>query len=375
MKIEKFLVFAPFYEPHIGGLESYAKELNLHLVKFHIKITVFTPEIPKSCPVEENKAILVLRYPAFEIVPNYPIPCFWKNDFWKQWRRIGNANFDVVISHTRFFLSSVMAMIYSKFSKKKWIHIEHGTSFVESKDLLVYILSRLYDLTLGRLVLMRSDMNIAICKSVAEFVGKFDKRPVRIIYRGFEKKDFEKDDSYRLINKSKVNLCYIGRLISGKGLDTLLEVLSKISEDNWKLFVVGDGPEKNNLVKMVSFLNLGGKVEFIGMLSHKQAMSVLNESNIFINPSKSEGLPTTVIEAAYYGKAIIASDVGGTSEIINNDSGILYKTSDELQHALKDMIDNKALRIRLGKEAYKKVANQFSWESTIDTFMSCVILK
>jgi glycosyltransferase involved in cell wall biosynthesis len=76
----RLLVFCPYYPPHPGGLENYAQELHKYLEKKVTSITIFTTNLPDSGDsIEEiSKKITLVKYPAVELVTNYPIPKFWK---------------------------------------------------------------------------------------------------------------------------------------------------------------------------------------------------------------------------------------------------------------------------------------------------------
>ena len=95
-------------------------------------------------------------------------------------------------------------------------------------------------------------------------------------------------------------------------------------------------------------------------------MSLYNSVDIFINPSYSEGLPTTVLEAGLMKCAVVATDVGGTSEIIEDGKeGLLCKPEVlDITKKLETVIKNETLRKMVGENLYKKVCEQFSWEKT-----------
>ena len=109
------LIFSPYYPPHTGGLESHSEEFNRSLAKSGVLITVFTPNLPVSTITGEETipGIHVIRYPAFEIVSNFPAPKVWLPLFWKQFLLLKKTDFNFVISRTRFFLTSFLAVSYT----------------------------------------------------------------------------------------------------------------------------------------------------------------------------------------------------------------------------------------------------------------------
>lgn len=95
-------------------------------------------------------------------------------------------------------------------------------------------------------------------------------------------------------------------------------------------------------------------------------MSLYNSVDIFINPSYSEGLPTTVLEAGLMKCAVVATDVGGTSEIIEDEKeGLLCKPEFlDITKKLEIVIKDKSYRKMVGENLHKKVCERFSWKKT-----------
>ena len=92
------------------------------------------------------------------------------------------------------------------------------------------------------------------------------------------------------------------------------------------MLIVGDGPQSENLKEEVKRFGIGDRVVFLGQIERQKLIGIMNIVDIVVNPSYTEGLPTVIVEAAKCAKAIVATDVGGTREIIeNNKSGILIK--------------------------------------------------
>lgn len=368
------LVFSPYYPPHVGGLESHSDEFNKHLAKSGVTITVFTPRLPKTAPERETRHenVRVIRFPAFELFPNYPLPRFWQKTFWHMWQRLLKENsFGLVISRTRFFFPSLMAWRYARRKKLPWVHIEHGSDFAHFNSPLKTALGKLYDYTIGASVLRHSDYTIANSCASAAFVRRLAKRnDCQVVYRGVEYDTLlatPANTTMKTAHPGKTIIGYIGRLIDGKGITDLIVALSSLIRDDYICLIIGDGPENENLTRLVNQKKLQKKVFFLGRQNFPEAMALLKTCDIFVNPSYTEGIPTTVIEAALCHKAIIATNVGGTNEIISGkNDGFLIPPKDAhaLQEKLTLLLDDRELRETLGRNAFQAVENKFDWNHT-----------
>lgn len=372
------IVFSPYYPPHTGGLESHADEFNKYLSQKGIDITVFTPRLPKEAMENEVKFnnVKIIRFPAFEIISNYPLPKFWSLKFWKLFFALFKIRYDIAISRTRFFNISLLSLIYAKIKRAKWIHIEHGSDFVKLNSRLKSKISMLYDYTFGKLVLMSADKVVANSNASAEFCKKIaPKISCDLIYRGVETDKIQSAQPNVKMKNSCSNdviITFIGRLIDGKGVADLIRAAEGIGE-NFKLFIIGEGPQKENLKKLSKKSKIEDKIIFFGHKEFEEVIGILKISDIFVNPSYTEGLPTSVIEAALCKKAIIATNVGGTPEIITDQkSGFLVDPGNinQLKEKLEVLINDGTLRETLGENAYNEVKDKFSWNRSIDKYLS-----
>lgn len=369
------LDFSPYYAPHIGGMEKYAEELHEHLATQGCDITVFTPRIPKSIPEEENKPhIHIIRYPACEIIFNYPLPCVWEKVFWKQWKKINATQFHITISTVRFFVQPLMALFFAKRHRIPLIHIEHCSDYVKNTFIVSFI-SRIVDMTIGRFALSHADTIIAPSQSAARFVHILSGRKATIIYRGMPFTEIDAippDNTLRQRIGDKTVIMYVGRLIFGKGVIRVLRAIRLLQRKDILFLIVGDGPERKPLEEYVAEHALSEQVSFFGNVPFQQVISMLKVTDIFINPSYNEGLPTSVLEAGVCRRAIIATSVGGTQEILtHNQSGIIippYSTQAVAQ-SLTQLLDNAPLRAKLGENARMEIEAKFDWQNTIETYM------
>lgn len=377
----KILLFSPYYPPHTGGLETHSAELNKYLAqrKEVSHITVLTPHFPVTAPAhQENGKITIIRFPAIEVIPNYPLPAFWKTAFQQLWNSVQQEQFDIVLSRTRFFTTSLAALLYSKQTKTPWIHIEHGSDFIQLANPFTNLVGRIYDYTAGWLIFRFSDVNVAISQAVAGFVTRFTSRKSPIIYRGIEKDSIiAAPINEELVKrfKDKILIGFVGRLIDGKGVKDLLTAIQTLDDQRLQAIIIGDGPQKERLKSFVKELNIADQVVFLGNQPQTQAMSALKACAIFVNPSYTEGLPTSVLEAALCHTAIIATDVGGTKEIITDKkSGFLIqpKNITMLTERLKRLIDDEKLRTTFSEAAYESVNARFSWPESADAYIALI---
>lgn len=363
----RILSFCPYYPPHVGGLEKSTEELHQLLVNYGHQVTVFTSAIPSPASVSTSPDnIAVIHYPAIDIIFGYPIPKFWTIAFWRYWHDIFSTPYDVVLSSTRFFLSSLLALVFSRLKKLPHLHIEHGSDYVQTDRKIVSLLARLYDETIGRFMLRHSTCNVSPSRSAQQFIARFDHRPSPVIYRGVDAAkidDIPKNVPFAL-NRGQSLLVFAGRLIDAKGIPDLIQACSLLPPSRYHLAIIGSGPMQPHLVSRVSRLNLTSNVHFLGQLSHRSTIAILKAADICINPSLSEGLPTVLLEAGLSGCAIVATNVGGTSEIIRHQySGLLYPPGDDqaLSACLSLLLEDPLLRQRLASSAKKSIISRFNW--------------
>ena len=178
-----------------------------------------------------------------------------------------------------------------------------------------------------------------------------------------------------LIPKSKENhILFVGRLDSyRKGVQFLLQSLKKLNEENLpcELTIIGDGPYRPRLEKMARNLNLKN-VEFLGYIPNKRLPIYYNQADVFVLPSYAEGMSNVILEAMACGLPIIATNVGGNPELVENGkTGLLIppENVDALYNSLTKLLLNKKIRKAMGKSGRKNVKDHFTWDKIAEEYL------
>lgn len=171
----------------------------------------------------------------------------------------------------------------------------------------------------------------------------------------------------------------VGRLAAKKGLHHLIDALARIAPDlpGARLTVVGDGPVRAALEAQAERLGVSDRITFVGMVPNEDLPAHFATADLFVVPSiidetgDREGLPVSILEAAACGVPIVASDVGGISDFVEDRvTGLLVPAGDvaALAEAIKRLGDNAGLTRAITVSARVRVESGFSWDSVSDRF-------
>jgi glycosyltransferase involved in cell wall biosynthesis len=157
----------------------------------------------------------------------------------------------------------------------------------------------------------------------------------------------------------------VGNLIPIKGHELLLRALTHVlpSHPNLTCEIIGDGPERNRLLRLARDFNINDRVHFLGRQSRKQVADALRRCTVFALPSRYEGLGCVYLEAMATGKPAIACRGQGIDEIIRHGrNGFLINPGSllELIAALTTLLDNRQLRRQIGEDARRTVLDRFT---------------
>ncbi|MFA7252993.1 MAG: glycosyltransferase family 4 protein [Patescibacteria group bacterium] len=358
----KLIVFSPYFYPHTGGLENYCLEISNRLARLGHAVTVVASKFDNEPAEETLNSIRVIRLESKNILRGtFPYPILNRQNHLVLTKLFRDKP-DKIVTNTRFFPLTLIALIYSKKFKVPSIHIEHGTCHPKLVNTGTRLLAKFYDYTLGRLVFLLADRHLAISKAAADFSKRLGGKKVKVVYNSVDSNVFL---SQRKTASNFIGIIFIGRLIEAKGVQDLIRALKKIKNDKLRLTIVGEGNYRNELADLATD---DARITFLGEKSFSEIKTILAENDIFVNPSYSEGLPTSLLEAGASGLAVIASNTGGTDEIIDNGkNGFLFEPGkqEELVASMKRLVENSNLRKMFGQEIKKTIEDKFDWDHNI----------
>ncbi len=362
-----FLISTRNFPPDIGGIQNLMEGLSIALLN-HGPVKVFADNFENSENYDQNSRLNIQRVSGFKIFKKYRKANLVKEfinsnelraAFFDHWKSIENIDISI-LKKTKTF-----CLIHSK-------EINHPLGSTLNKRMLV--------------ALNKADFVIAnsnFSKSLAIKLG-YKKKNIKIINPGcnypievnHKGKEFAKiiyGDSFpKLITISRLD----GRKSHQNILMTIKNLLPKFPK--LKYVSIGDGNEKNNLIKLTKELGLSDKVNFIYQSTEQEKLGLLEKSDVFVMPSivykKSvEGFGITYIEAASYGKPSIGGVFGGEADaILEGKTGYLCDGNDlnSLYETLLKIFENDHYK-KLGTNALEFSKN-FNWNKIIKKYIELI---
>lgn len=369
----RLCIVAALYYPYSGGLVASVHGLAAGLVQAGNDVTVMTCNTEGAEDESWLDGVHIIRVasrnPAF-LQKSFPIPTFAGAIHF--WRELRNQHSDILATQTRFFPLCWFGVFFAKLKHIPVVHTERGAGHPVLASKALYMLAVCLDHTLGTLLVRGADAVIGVSASACDFLRHLGARNPLRIPNGIDV-NFWKQRPHEHIQRNDTIIVFVGRLVIGKGVQDLLRALQHPRLNKIKLIIVGSGPYQRVLESQARRAGMMERVVFTGELSLEKIRSLFTHVTLFVNPSHSEGLPRSVLEAAAAGLPIVATDVGGTNEIIQHEeTGLLVPSENPhaLTLAIERLLENPQLRERFGKSAQTHVSAAFRWEKIVQQYVS-----
>jgi glycosyltransferase involved in cell wall biosynthesis len=356
--------FSNTYKPNINGVARSVSTFRDALTRLGHHVFVFAQEAPRK--YEETEPY-IFRYPAVNVPQfNYSVTMPHSNMVNKM---LPSLKLHVIHSNHPILLGDVAA----NRAKKLGIpfvftfhtrYIDYADEYTDayvpwSQAFVAGIIAE------GLAKYMNQCQHIvtpsdSIKDSLAEYAGLTDK--VTTIPTGIDMEPFQQADGQKIRQKynwsDEIVLVSIGRLAEEKNVKILLSAVAQVMKenDNVRLLLIGDGPQRSELEKYAEDLGITSQVEFTGRIPFDEVPAHVKAADIFCFASITETQGLVTMEAMAAGLPVVAVDATGTSDAVDNGvEGLLTENdSTALGQAIKRVLDDQELQARLRANAIKK---------------------
>ena len=323
----KILLISPT-DKGIGGIAQHVNGLSQFLTNQNHKVDIISSSNTFTIPVKG------LRNPSFML-----------SSFLKTRSIKGN---DIVHAHN---IPSYLAMKKAPGKKVLSLHGIYSQQITEIHGKIYSNISKNYE---GK-ALKSADAITAVSKEACDYYSK-DGFDVIHVPNAIDLDNFPKKATRKFENQ----IIYAGRLSKEKGIDTLLDVAEHLPAE-YNLLIAGMGPEEE---KVRSVASSKTNVHYLGYQSKQNTISLIRGSDLLIQPSIMEGISSTLLEAMGCGTCILASNVGGNVEIIeNNKTGVLIEpnNAEKLLEKVSDLLTEDKKRVAMAAQGLKTIV-KYDWK-------------
>lgn len=366
----KILITTGIFPPDIGGPATYVWEIKQEFTRLGNEVRIITYSDDKN--TDDDSIVYRVKR--------------GKNIFWRYFKYFLRVFFTAYWADVVYIQDSVSAgfpatlanLIWRKKAVLKvvgdfaWEQAQNQYGIRDSLDAFQH---QKYDFKIElwrkieRWVAARADRIITpsqYLKRIVRCWGVAEEK-VEVVYNAFDEPDYI-DDNIKMPQGDVIFTA--GRLVPWKGMDTLIKIMPDLLKQNSRsrLVIVGDGPEKKNLEKLIASLNLSDKVFLMGKMPREKLLGYLKNSKVFILNSSYEGLSHQVLEALWLGVPTSVSRVGGNPEVIEQGkNGLLfeYNNTGDIKECILRLFRDRQLADEFIKTG-KSISQIFNQEKMIN---------
>lgn len=359
----------PSYFPAVGGAEVQARLLSRTLRQGGLDIRILTRKLDRQTdPCAMDGDVPVVHLPSWGIAPIdsviFLFAGLW-HLFWHGRRGIYHAH-------------AVGSAGWLALLAGRWLG---GYSLIKFRT-NIDVYERLYSKGLAgwqfHHLLSGADRLLVVNRGLEKWLLELGYSRERVVYlpNSVDTNEFfplspeQKQNKREILGlpENKTIVLYVGRLSHVKGVDVLLRAWSALRGDcrqNAVLVIVGDGPEFQHLQQMTSELQIDASVSFLGVIPEPR--EYYQAADIFVLPSRAEGLSNALIEAMACGLPCVLSAVGGALDLIaDRENGLLFESENHSQFAscLTDLICGVLDRNWMGNQARQVILDDLDVKTT-----------
>jgi len=374
----KILYVVASLDPSDGGAVHVVRELTPVLAKKGADITIFAPS-------RKDKEVRTVHYGDVKTV-FFPTGFFAK--YWPGYSRPlaetlkrEASRFDLIHTHGIWYYPQFAVYLATKGSTKPIVASVHG----ELSDINLSrsaLKKKIFSAIAQRKILKIASAIHAVSEKEAEDIFRFvGKQHIASIPNGVNPEGHTDALHSKWINNKfpeidgKKVILYLGRISSGKGIDTLVKAFAHIAKDKDNVLLLIAGPDslgyRTHIEKIIEMENVSDTVIFTGMLEGTEKKTMLDCADVFVLPSLSEGFSIAVLEAMLCGLPVIISHQCNFNEVdIANAGKVISVDIDSLANAMTELLNNPVESKEMGKRGATLVREKYTWDVIADKMLA-----
>jgi glycosyltransferase involved in cell wall biosynthesis len=362
-------MLSDYFPPHFGGgVERVAAELCYGLVRRGHTVTVLTLKTCLAPATEVSDGLTIHRVPALDMTRWLGVQFTVSVAVLSALARLVRSfQPDLIQAHNLFSRTTEMAALL-----RTVFHVPLVTTLhlgrLEGGKRLLRSLVRTYEITVGGYVVRRSDHVICVSKAVAEHARRMGgcSTPMTVIPNGVDTNLFHPRLGRNNVSQT---ILFVGRLVPNKGPETLIQAVPEVlaQHPQAQFVMIGDGPLRVRLEKQARRLGIGHALQFLGI--RHDVPDLMREATLLVRPSSLEGMPLVVLEAMASAIPVVATPVGGTSELLKDGvHGLLIPVGDSaaLAKSIISLLSDRSLAEEMGRRGRELVEDSYTWDAVID---------
>ena len=315
-----YVIFSAQYPPHVGGIESFTRNMAYALTEKGARVIVVTNDTNSiGIDIETDCGVKVLRLSCFPFVDGrFPVA---KHDEKNRnlWKWLESQDVDGVLINARFYLHSIMGMKYARRKGLTPVVLDHGSAHLSFSSPYLDPFVRIYEHAITLRGKRYKPAYYGVSEKSAEWLRHFGITAKGVIPNAIDAEKYRNMSSGRDfrdelgLSEDQLLVSYVGRFIPEKGIKSIIDASKSQRLINLGVHFVlaGDGP-MSSAVEHAQ----GGSLHWVGRLSASDVSALLQQSNLLCLPTRSEGFSTILLEAAACGCPAVVTDVGGARELI-----------------------------------------------------------
>jgi len=348
-----------YYPPHLGGMENCVKEISENLAQKGHMINVLTSDrgLTKKNKKQSQRSLKNLRVSYLKSTEFAHTPIIFS--LFTQLLRAPRSS--IIHLHISQALTPEIVFLVSRL--KKIPYIAHIHLDVDRSGPFGFLLNP-YKQILLKPVLQNASRIICLSplqkKQITQKYNIPDNKII-VLPNGVGQSFFVKRGNEI---KKIPTILFVGRLVKQKNLSRLVNAVS-LMKTAAKIQIAGDGEDREKIINLVRRLRLTN-IDLLGIKTGEELVDLYKEADIFLLTSNKEGVPLVILEAMAAGLPIVAPDIQGVRELLD-DTAILIKepTVKAYAAALDKLIGDRQVRLDISKKVQLK-AREYSWDQLVN---------